>query len=67
MFANCKLEPQPDVALHSLLAVLIKGANDLKANPADLSPLAGMREVLAVYPRMFVDPEWTAGVGSPSA
>ena len=67
MFANCKLEPQPDVALHSLLAVLIKGANDLKANPADLSPLTGMREVLAVYPRMFVDPEWTAGAAPPPA
>ena len=67
MFANCKLEPEPDVALHGLLAVLIKGASDLKANPADLSPLAGMREVLALYPRMFVDPQWMAAVASPSA
>lgn len=60
MFANCKLEPEPDVALHGLLAVLIKGATTLKDDPADLSPVAGMREALALYPRMFVDPEWQA-------
>lgn len=60
MFANCKLEVEPDIALHGLLAVLIKGANDLKTNPADLSPLDPMREVLARYPRMFVDPQWAA-------
>ena len=60
MFANCKLEPDPDVALHSLLAVLIKGSQSLKDNPADLAPVAGMREALALYPRMFVDPDWQA-------
>ena len=60
MFANCKLEPEPDVALHSLLAVLMKGATTLKDSPADLSPVAGMRQALALYPRMFVDPDWQA-------
>ena len=67
MFANCKLEPAPDVALHGLLAVLMKGASDLKANPADLSPLAHMREALALYPRMFVDPQWQADTAPPPA
>ena len=67
MFANCKLDAEPDVALHGLLAVLIKGANDLKANPGDMSPLAGMREVIALYPRMFVDPQWQADTAPPPA
>ena len=40
MFANCKLEVEPDIALHGLLAVLIKGASELRAKPVDLSPLA---------------------------
>lgn len=67
MFANCKLEVEPDIALHGLLAVLIKGASELRAKPVDLSPLAGMREALALYPRMFVDPQWEADTAAPPA
>ena len=59
MFANCKLTPEPDAALHGVLAALISGAAAIKANPADTSPVASMREAVALYPRMFEDATWT--------
>ena len=60
MFANCKLTPEPDAALHGLLAALLSGATAIKANPADTSPVASMRETMALYPRMFEDATWQA-------
>lgn len=58
MFANCKLTPEPDAALHGLLAALMSGAAAIKANPADTSPAVSMREAMALYPRMFEDASW---------
>lgn len=60
MFANCKLAPEPDAALHGVLATLISGASALKANPADTAPVASMREAVALYPRLFEDASWQA-------
>ncbi|MDI1252782.1 DnrO protein [Thermomonas sp.] len=60
MFANCKLTPEPDAALHGVLAALMSGAAAIKANPADTSPVASMREAVALYPRMFEDATWQA-------
>lgn len=60
MFANCKLAPEPDVALHGVLATLISGATALKANPADTAPVASMREAVALYPHLFEDASWQA-------
>lgn len=58
LVANCKLEPQADTALHVIIAELSAGAQALKANPADLSVIASMRQVLQHYPRQFNDPGW---------
>ena len=60
MIANCKLAPEPDAALHGLLATLLTGAAALKADPANTTPVAAMRDALARYPRMFEDPAWRA-------
>lgn len=60
MFTNCKLTPEPDAALHGVLATLMSGAAALKAKPADTSPVASMREAVALYPRMFEDATWKA-------
>lgn len=60
MFANCKLEPTPDAALHGILVPLLSAAQALKANPADTAPVARMRESIAAYPRYFDDPGWDA-------
>lgn len=56
MFANCKLEAAPDVALHGLLARFMAGAEALHASPADPAPVADMRAALQDYPRLFDDP-----------
>lgn len=56
MFANCQLAPEPDVALHGVLARLMAGTQVLREDPADASPVAGMREALADYGRLFDDP-----------
>jgi len=60
MIANCKLPAEPDAALHGVLATLMVGAAALKANPADTSPVASMRDAVALYPRMFEDATWAA-------
>jgi hypothetical protein len=56
MFANCRLDPEPDVALHGVLARLMAGTQALRLDPADASPLAGMREAMEDYGRLFDDP-----------
>lgn len=56
MFANCKLQPEPDVALHGLLARLMAGTQALHANPADAAPVADMRAAVQDYGRLFDDP-----------
>jgi len=60
MFANCKLEPTPDAALHGILVPLLGAAQALKANPADTAQVARMRDLIAAYPRYFDDPGWDA-------
>lgn len=56
MFANCKLEPEPDNALHAVLARLIVGTQALHANPADLAPVTDMQAAVANYEQLFDDP-----------
>lgn len=60
MIANCKLAPEPDAALHGLLATLLTGAAAIKADPATTAPVAEMREAMALYPRLFQDADWQA-------
>lgn len=61
MFASCKLDAAPDVALHGLLARLMAGTQALRADPADAAPVAGMRAALVDYGLLFDDPETGAG------
>lgn len=56
MFANCKLDPRPDVALHGLLARLMAGTQALHATPGDASPVADMRAAVQDYAKWFDDP-----------
>ena len=56
MFANCKLEAAPDVALHGLLARLMAGTQALRADPASAAPVADMRAAVLDYARLFADP-----------
>ena len=61
MFANCKLEPEPDVALHAILARLMAGTRALAENPSDGSPVADMHAAMHNYEQLFDDPAETAG------
>lgn len=56
MFANCKLDPKPDAALHGLLARLMAGAQALRQAPDDADALVPMRAALIDYGGLFDDP-----------
>lgn len=56
MFANCKLDTEPDIALHAILARLMAGTRALHANPVDASAVADMHAAVENYERLFDDP-----------
>lgn len=61
MFEHCALPPEPDVALHGVLARMMAGAQALRDDPADMeTPLTAMRDAIADYPRLFDDPAFPA-------
>lgn len=60
MFAECKLEPEPDAALHPLLARVLVASHTLSESGFDAGALAELQAVLARYPLLFDDPAWTA-------
>ena len=60
MFENCSLDPEPDVALHGVLARLMAGSQALQANPADLGPAHDMAAAVENYERLFDDPNAAA-------
>lgn len=53
MFAHCRLAPEPDAALHSILMPLLSAAQRLKVDPADKAAVAAMRDAIAAYPSLF--------------
>lgn len=63
MFEHCALPPEPDVALHGVLARVMAGAQALRDDPADLqTPVAAMRDAIGDYPRLFDDPAFPAAM-----
>lgn len=70
MFAHCSLPPEPDAALHGVLAQLMVSSRELRDNAADTSAVATMREAVDRYARLFDDPDARAegyGTGVPAA
>lgn len=61
MFDNCKLAPEPDIALHGILARLMVGSKALHAKPADTMPVHDMHAAVQDYERLFDDPDSAAG------
>jgi len=59
MIANCKLEPEPDAALHVLIGRMINAATALKADPMSATGLPQLVSVLAEYGSTFDHPDWT--------
>ncbi|MGB4857780.1 MAG: DnrO protein [Dokdonella sp.] len=66
IFANCKLDPEADAALHSMLVPLLNGIQAFQKNPADSATVATMRQAVADYPRVFDDPDWPLEAGADS-
>ena len=62
IFTHCKLKPDADAALHSMLAPLLSAAQTLKSDPHDIAAVAAMRDAVSGYPRYFDDPEWSARI-----
>ena len=58
MFANCKLPPEPDAALHDILVPLLTAAQALKADPRNVKAIDEMRAAIERYPLYFDDPGW---------
>lgn len=55
VFAHCTLDPEPDAALHHLLAAVLGASARLAETPGDLAPVADLREALSHYPHLFED------------
>src|SRR3546814_11398767 len=51
MFANCQLPPEPDIALHAVLARLMANTSALKAHPSDGSPVVALHESVHHFKR----------------
>ena len=66
LFANCKLDAQADSSLHAMLIPLLDGVQAFKADPADTSSVAAMRQAVADYPQRFDDPDWPLATESDS-
>ncbi len=58
MFAECRLEPAPDAALHPLLASVLDAAGALEQG-FDARALESLQAVVARYPALFVDAAWS--------
>jgi hypothetical protein len=58
LFANCKLPPDADAALHIILAPLLGAVQSFEKNPKDMTAVTHMREAVDDYPHRFNDPEW---------
>ncbi|WP_156968864.1 DnrO protein [Arenimonas metalli] len=59
MIARCRLDPEPDAALHPLLASVLRASAALAAEGFDPSVLADLEAVLARYPQLFEDADWS--------
>lgn len=54
--ANCKLPPDADAALHTIIVPLMQNAGALKQDPKNLASIKPMQEAMAAYAQQFDDP-----------
>lgn len=58
LFANCKLEPQADVALHVILAELLQSAQRLESGASATEEHGALHSALKAYGQGFQHPGW---------
>ncbi len=60
IIANCKLPPDADAAMHTIIVPLMQNAAALRKHPQDTTVVAPMRDALEAYARQFDDPGFAA-------
>ena len=60
MVANCRLEPEPDAALHALIGRMMNAAAALRQDPMSDAGMPQLMAVLHEYQATFDHPGWTA-------
>jgi len=58
MIATCRLDPEPDEALHGLLMEIVDGTDTLVQRGRADAGLAKIEHALAAYPSLFEHPGW---------
>lgn len=58
MIEHCKLPPEPDAALHVLIARMLTAANGLKGAPPEADAIPELTHVLEEYGTTFDHPGW---------
>ena len=58
MIANCRLEPQPDAALHALIGRMLGAAEALRADPSAPGGMPQLVSVVRDYGATFDHPGW---------
>lgn len=58
LFANCKLEPQADAALHGILVELLQSAHRLEAGASAREEHGALHAALKAYGQAFQHPGW---------
>ena len=61
IFKDCKLKPDADAALHSILAKIMSGSANMKKGPTSEARAKGFLEIakgLESYPQTFKDSTW---------
>jgi len=64
MIQNCKLEPEPDAALHVLIGRMLTASEAMKKEPASQAGWPGLLAVLDDYAATFDHPGWKP-IGAP--
>ena len=60
MVANCRLEPEPDAALHALIGRMMNAAAALRKDPMSDAGMPQLMAVLHEYQATFAHPGWAA-------
>jgi hypothetical protein len=59
MVENCKLEPEPDAALHALIGRMLSAAGAVRGDPGSPDGVPQLVAVLHDYGATFDHPGWT--------
>lgn len=56
VFRDCRLAPDADASLHTLLLTILAADRAMRETPGDFGPVDAMNRAIADYARLFDDP-----------